>query len=65
MLLHTKPKVGQGDTADLYDTPFYNRFKALVDWCVAHRWATIGLTLLALALGVLGMGKVQQQFFPD
>lgn len=65
LLLHTKPKVGQGDTADLYDTPFYNRFKALVDWCVAHRWATIGLTLLALALGVLGMGKVQQQFFPD
>ncbi|MCH8179664.1 MAG: efflux RND transporter permease subunit [Proteobacteria bacterium] len=65
LLLRTQPKVTHGEAADLYDTPFYNRFKALVGWCVAHRWATIGLTLLALTLGVVGMGKVQQQFFPD
>jgi multidrug efflux pump len=67
-LLHTKPKVEAGQGAhvvDLYDTPFYRRFRAMVNWCVAHRWTTIGLTLLALALGVMGMGKVQQQFFPD
>lgn len=68
LLLRTRPKVATGaseQVVDIYDTPFYNRFKALVGWCVAHRWATIGLTLLALMLGVLGMGKVQQQFFPD
>jgi len=72
LLLRTRPKVrkdaaegGAAHAVDIYDTPFYNRFKALVGWCVAHRWATIGLTLLALALGVVGMGKVQQQFFPD
>jgi multidrug efflux pump len=65
-LLKTKPKVTQGQgTVDLYDTPFYSRFKKLVNWCVEYRWSTIGLTLLALALGVVGMGKVQQQFFPD
>ncbi len=67
-LLKTKPKaqVGLGGKAvDLFDTPFYRRFKALVNWCVDHRWITIGLTLLALALGVVGMGRVQQQFFPD
>ncbi len=34
-------------------------------WCVAHRWVTIGLTLLTFALGLAGMGRVQQQFFPD
>ena len=73
LLLRTRPKVSQdagpggpaAHAVDIYDTPFYNRFKALVGWCVAHRWATIGLTLLALVLGVVGMGKVQQQFFPD
>lgn len=69
LLLRTRPKVapaeGSPQAFDIYDTPFYNRFKALVTWCVAHRWATIGLTLLALVLGVMGMGKVQQQFFPD
>jgi len=66
-LLRTKPKVvaGQGDQIDLYDTPFYSRFRAMVDWCVHYRWTTIGLTLAALVLGFVGMGKVQQQFFPD
>jgi len=68
MLLKTKPKVQTVDGhpgVDLHDTPFYRRFKALVNWCVEHRWITIALTILALVLGVLGMGKVQQQFFPD
>jgi multidrug efflux pump len=36
-----------------------------VNWCVQHRWITIGATLLTFALGIVGMGKVQQQFFPD
>jgi multidrug efflux pump subunit AcrB len=48
-----------------FDTPFYRRFRALVNWCVEHRWMTIGATLLVFALGIVGMGKVQQQFFPD
>jgi multidrug efflux pump subunit AcrB len=65
LLLKTRPKVAQGQGADLYDTPFYSRFRSLVNWCVQHRWVTIGLTLAALVLGVAGMGKVQQQFFPD
>ena len=50
---------------ELFDTPFYSRFRAAVNWCVAHRWITIGLTVLTFALGIVGMGRVQQQFFPD
>ncbi|HEY1393563.1 MAG TPA: efflux RND transporter permease subunit [Methylibium sp.] len=64
LLLHTRAKV-QGETHELFDTPFYNRFRALVNWCVEHRWKTIGATLALFVLGLVGMGKVQQQFFPD
>ena len=65
-LLHTKSKVREGETAhELFDTPFYSRFRTAVDWCVRHRWITIGVTLLTFALGLVGMGRVQQQFFPD
>lgn len=64
-LLKTKPKIAHGSNEDLYDTPFYSRFKRTVNWCVEHRWITIGLTAGSLVLGVMGMGKVQQQFFPD
>ena len=51
--------------AEHFDTPFYNIFRKTVDWCVKHRWITIGATILTFALGIVGMGKVQQQFFPD
>ncbi|MBL8361333.1 MAG: efflux RND transporter permease subunit [Rubrivivax sp.] len=67
-LLHTRPKIDHvhGESAgELFDTPFYARFRALVRWCVEHRWVTIGLTVLTFALGIVGMSRVQQQFFPD
>ncbi|QIL43613.1 efflux RND transporter permease subunit [Acidovorax sp. HDW3] len=66
LLLKTPPH-GQGHDGphELFDSPFYTTFRRLVNWCVAHRWLTIGATLLVFALGILGMGRVQQQFFPD
>lgn len=48
-----------------FDTPFYRGFRATVDWCVEHRWWTIAATALVFVLGLAGMAKVQQQFFPD
>jgi multidrug efflux pump subunit AcrB len=53
------------DSAEMFDTPFYRHFRAWVTWCVTHRWKTIGITIALFALGMVGMGKVQQQFFPD
>ena len=50
---------------EMFDSPFYNRFRKTVNWCVQHRWITIAATLLIFALGIVGMGRVQQQFFPD
>ena len=64
-LLRTRPKVQAGEAIDLYDGAFYRRFRTLVTWCVDHRWTTIAITIGALAMGFMGMGKVQQQFFPD
>jgi multidrug efflux pump subunit AcrB len=65
-LLHTRKQVeGESHENELFDTPFYNTFRRMVHWCVRHRWVTIGLTLGSFALGIAGMGRVQQQFFPD
>ncbi|MBG9387464.1 efflux RND transporter permease subunit [Caenimonas aquaedulcis] len=60
-----KAKPATGEHHEHFDTPFYRNFRKVVNWCVAHRWLTIGATLLIFALGIVGMGKVQQQFFPD
>jgi multidrug efflux pump subunit AcrB len=60
-----KPKPVSGDHHEHFDTPFYRHFRSAVDWCVEHRWKTIAATIAIFALGIAGMGKVQQQFFPD
>ncbi|HVZ43462.1 MAG TPA: efflux RND transporter permease subunit [Ramlibacter sp.] len=62
-LLKAKPV--SAEHQEHFDTPFYRNFRRLVDWCVEHRWITIGATILTFALGIAGMGRVQQQFFPD
>jgi len=50
---------------DVYSTPFYSRFRRLVSWCVARRWLVIGLTACLFVLAIVGMNKVQKQFFPN
>ena len=40
-------------------------FDRVLDFCMAHRWLTIGATVAAFLLSVVGMGFVQQQFFPS
>lgn len=67
LLLKAKP-LPEGAAAghqEHFDTPFYKTFRRAVNWCVEYRWITIGATVLFFALGIVGMGKVQQQFFPD
>ncbi len=61
-----KPKhaVAEGETHEHFDTPFYTRLRALIDWCINHRWKTIAFTILGLGLGIVGMGLTEKQFFP-
>jgi multidrug efflux pump subunit AcrB len=63
LLLKARPVVGEHH--EHFDTPFYRAFRRTVNWCVQHRWITIAATIATFALGIAGMGKVQQQFFPD
>jgi multidrug efflux pump len=63
-LLHTRPQVA-GEAHELFDTPFYNRFRKMVNGCVRHRWITLAITVALFGGGIFALGKVQQQFFPD
>ena len=62
---HDDHTSAEQDDHEMFNSPFYNTFRKAVTWCVQYRWITIGSTVLIFALGIVGMGKVQQQFFPD
>ncbi|HEX5361480.1 MAG TPA: efflux RND transporter permease subunit, partial [Fluviicoccus sp.] len=63
-LLRTHPNA-TGEIKEVYDSGFSVMVRRTVNWCVSHRWLTLAATLGALALGMVGMSKVEQQFFPD
>ncbi|MBA5687669.1 efflux RND transporter permease subunit [Rugamonas apoptosis] len=63
VLLKVKPHAN-GDH-ELFDTPGFRKFRAVVSWCVEYRKTTIAATLLVFALGVYGFNFIEKQFFPD
>jgi multidrug efflux pump len=50
---------------DVFDTPFYTRLRAVIEWCLAHRKLTMLATLGLFVLGIAGMGLTEKQFFPN
>ncbi|MCX4218111.1 efflux RND transporter permease subunit [Pseudomonas sp. MCal1] len=50
--------------ADPYGTPFYQRVRRLVEWCVRRRKTVIVLTVLLFVASVALFRFVPQQFFP-
>ncbi|MFZ3323530.1 MAG: efflux RND transporter permease subunit [Usitatibacter sp.] len=52
------------DEDAVYRKPFYQRFRAVVTWCVEHRWTVIAITAGIFVASVVGFRFVQQQFFP-
>jgi multidrug efflux pump len=56
----------QQHSEDVYDTPFYRRFRTVVEWCLSNRWKVIVATVLIFVLSIMAFGKgVQKQFFPS
>jgi multidrug efflux pump len=58
-----KHGVGDGHP-DPYATPFYQRVRRLVEWCVSHRKTVIVLTVGLFIASVVLFRFVPQQFFP-
>ncbi len=56
---------GSEHEVDVYQKPFYRRFRSVVTWCVTRRKTVIGLTAAAFALSIYGFQFVQNQFFPS
>ncbi|WP_295999244.1 efflux RND transporter permease subunit [Rugamonas sp.] len=57
--------VKQGGHEAIYATKNYQRLRAMVRGCVDHKWLAAGVTLALLVLAIVGMGRVQKQFFPN
>ena len=65
VFLRVKPSANADGHHELFNTPFYNRLRRIVNWCVDWRKTTIVLTLAGFFLGVFGFKFIEQQFFPD
>uniref|UniRef100_UPI000365C895 efflux RND transporter permease subunit n=1 Tax=Herbaspirillum lusitanum TaxID=213312 RepID=UPI000365C895 len=57
--------VHAGGQDAIYATRNYQRFRALVRWCVDKKWITAAITIGVFAAAIFGMGFVQKQFFPN
>ena len=65
VLLKVKPHSEGGGHHELFDTPGYRKFRAIVNWCVEWRKTTIVATMVVFFLGVYGFKFIEKQFFPD
>jgi len=61
LLLTTVPD----SSREHFQTPFYQRLRHAVDWCVAHRGRVIAAAAGAFGLGLVAMTIVPKQFFPQ
>ncbi len=49
---------------DPYATPFYQRFRRIVTWCLQYRKTVIAITVAAFVVSIGLFSLVPQQFFP-
>ena len=65
LLPEHQPNTEHGVHGDVYDKPFYLRFRRLVEWCLDHRKTVLAATGAAFVLSLVCFKLfVQQQFFP-
>ena len=61
---HAAKHGGSEGGHDPYATPFYQRVREVVDWCVRHRQMVIMLTVGLFIASIVLFRFVPQQFFP-
>ena len=55
----------EGGHEAIYATKNYQRLRRVVRASVDHKWLAGGITVGLFALAVVGMGRVEKQFFPN
>jgi multidrug efflux pump len=59
------PAPATAHIGEIYGSPFYRRFRAVVDWCVTYRKTVILITVAVFVMSIFGFRFVQNQFFPS
>ncbi|WP_201315892.1 efflux RND transporter permease subunit [Dyella sp. EPa41] len=54
----------EGDI-EIYETPFYLRFRGWLDFCLRNRFLVLGATVALFVVSLAGFGLVPKQFFPS
>jgi multidrug efflux pump len=62
-LIQVKP-VKAGEKLDIYDKPFYHRFREILTYCLEHRKMVLGITIAGFLLAVFSFSFLKQEFFP-
>jgi multidrug efflux pump len=62
---HRKETTQASEHHDVYDTPFYNRLRGWISWCVDRRVLVLVVTLIMFVLALAAFKLVPQQFFPS
>jgi multidrug efflux pump len=62
---HRKETPQTHEHRDVYDTPFYNRLRGWISWCVDRRVTVLVVTLIMFVLALAAFKLVPQQFFPS
>ena len=62
---HRKEPTHANEHRDVYDTPFYNRLRGWISWCVDRRITVLVVTLVMFVMALAAFKLVPQQFFPS
>jgi multidrug efflux pump len=65
MLPERRGQAADHDPHEVYDTPFYTRFRQAIRWCVNRRVQVLTAAAGLFVLAVLAFRFIPQQFFPS
>lgn len=54
----------EGSEADEFNTPFFNRFRALMGWILSHRGLSVSFLIASLIISLFSFQFVVKLFFP-